>query len=347
MNDFTEERPAITAGANQASTNSQQSAQQKARTLLAKLQKALSGVVQTRPETLQRVIITLLCRGHLLIEDVPGTGKTTLARALSQALAVRMKRIQCTPDLMPSDITGVSVYNSEDHKFHFIPGPVFSNILLADEINRATPRTQSALLEAMGEGTVTCDRKTYPLPDPFFVIATQNPVAFSGTFPLPEAQADRFMMRLSLGYPNAAQEVAMMMAQLTGHPLDGVSPVLSEGHIKALQKQITSVTLSKGMAQYIQAIVEATRNHPSIKLGCSPRGSLALMHTARAAAFIQAQDHVTPDIVRSLLEPVLAHRMVFRDSALNDEEQRRSFWKALLEGIPVPDQADTSPTPYF
>lgn len=155
------------------------------------------------------------------------------------------------------------------------------------------------------------------------------------------------MMRLSLGYPNAAQEVAMMMAQLTGHPLDGVSPVLSEGHIKALQKQITSVTLSKCMAQYIQAIVEATRNHPSIKLGSSPRGSLALMHTARAAAFIQAQDHVTPDIVRSLLEPVLAHRMVFRDSALNDEEQRRSFWKALLEGIPVPDQADTSPTPYF
>ncbi len=187
---------------------------------LQRLQQNLSRVIQTQPHNLKLVLVTLLCRGHLLLEDAPGLGKTTLARALAQSLQLRMKRLQCTPDLMPSDITGISVYNSEEHKFHFMPGPVFSNVLLADEINRATPRTQSALLEAMAEGTVTADRKTYQLPNPFMVLATQNPVEFSGTYPLPEAQLDRFFMRISLGYPDEQQEVAMLLAQQSGHPLD-------------------------------------------------------------------------------------------------------------------------------
>ncbi|WP_370314859.1 AAA family ATPase [Thalassolituus sp.] len=311
--------------------------QDKARAILKQLQKRLGTVVQTSPEVLRLVTISLLCRGHLLIEDAPGVGKTTLARALSQALALNMKRIQCTPDLMPSDITGISVYNSEEHKFHFMPGPVFANILLADEINRATPRTQSALLEAMAEGTVTCDRKTYPLPDPFMVIATQNPVEYSGTFPLPEAQLDRFFMRISMGYPDARQEVAMMMAQLNGHPLSALEALLSEATVKVLQKQITKVQVSEPVATYISELVRATREREGVRLGASPRGSLALMQAARAAAFLRGSEYVDPEMVRSLLEPVLGHRLVFRDNTLNHPENRRSFWDGLLASVPVPD----------
>lgn len=311
--------------------------QDKARAILKQLQKRLGTVVQTSPEVLRLVTISLLCRGHLLIEDAPGVGKTTLARALSQALALNMKRIQCTPDLMPSDITGISVYNSDEHKFHFMPGPVFANILLADEINRATPRTQSALLEAMAEGTVTCDRKTYPLPDPFMVIATQNPVEYSGTFPLPEAQLDRFFMRISMGYPDARQEVAMMMAQLNGHPLSALEALLSEATVKVLQKQITKVQVSEPVTTYISELVRATREREGVRLGASPRGSLALMQAARAAAFLQGSEYVDPEMVRSLLEPVLGHRLVFRDNTLNHPENRRSFWDGLLASVPVPD----------
>ena len=314
-----------------------QGVQQKSLAVLKQLQKVLGGVVRTSPETLRLVTISLLCRGHLLIEDAPGLGKTTLARALSQALTLRMKRIQCTPDLMPSDITGISVYNSEEHKFHFIPGPVFSNLLLADEINRATPRTQSALLEAMAEGTVTCDRKTYPLPDPFMVIATQNPVEFSGTFPLPEAQLDRFFMRIGLGYPEEDQEVALMLAQLNGHPLDTLEPLLSEATVKVLQKQIQKVGVSEPMARYISALVRETRRQSGVRLGASPRGSLALMQAARAAALLQGKAHVTPDLVRPLLEPVLGHRVVFRDATLNHRDNRREFWENLLRSVPLPD----------
>ena len=312
-------------------------AQEKARQILRQLNKTLGKVVLTSPDTLRMVTISLLCRGHLLIEDAPGLGKTTLARALSQVLSVRMKRIQCTPDLMPSDITGISVYNSEEHKFHFMPGPVFANILLADEINRASPRTQSALLEAMAEGTVTCDRKTYPLLDPFMVIATQNPVEFSGTFPLPEAQLDRFFMRISMGYPDAKQETAMMLAQLNGHPLETLQALLSEAMVKVLQKQVQKISVSEPVASYISALVRATREQDGVRLGASPRGSLALMQAARAAALIDGREYVTPDMVRPLLEPVLGHRLIFRDNTLNNPENRKAFWTSLLAAVPVPD----------
>lgn len=317
--------------------NAPSAAQEKARGVMQQLQKTLAQVVQADNEKLRLVMVNLLCRGHLLIEDVPGLGKTTLARALSQTLALRMKRIQCTPDLMPSDITGISVYNSEEHKFHFMPGPVFSNILLADEINRATPRTQSALLEAMAEGTVTADRKTYPLPKPFMVIATQNPVEFNGTFPLPEAQLDRFFMRISLGYPDEKQEVAMMLAQLSGHPLDNLKPLLNEQSIIALQSQVEKVTLSEAIALYISQLVRATRTQPGVRLGASPRGSLALMRAARAMALLNGDGAVTPKVIAPLLEPVLGHRIVFRDATMSHHEERSAFWKKLLASVPVPD----------
>lgn len=305
--------------------------------LLQQLQNSLADVVQINSDTLQLVLVNLLCRGHLLIEDAPGLGKTTLARALSQALALRMKRVQCTPDLMPSDITGISVYNSEEHKFHFMPGPVFSNILLADEINRATPRTQSALLEAIAEGTVTADRKTYNLPKPFMVIATQNPVEYNGTFPLPEAQLDRFFMRLSLGYPDQEQELRLMQAQLSGHPLDKLSAVLNEKSLLALQAQAEKIVISQAMMQYISQLVRATREHPAVRLGASPRGSLALMRAARATALVNGKGAVTPDLIPALLEPVLGHRLIFRDNNLQQTSQRQAFWNQLVADIALPD----------
>ncbi|WP_189388946.1 AAA family ATPase [Bacterioplanes sanyensis] len=316
-----------------------QPATSKIQAMTSQLQTALASVVQAQPETLRLVVVCLLCRGHLLLEDAPGLGKTTLAKALSKALALRMKRIQCTPDLMPSDITGISVYNSEEHQFHFMPGPVFSNLVLADEINRATPRTQAALLEAMAEGTVSADRKTYQLPNPFMVMATQNPVEFSGTFPLPEAQLDRFFMRLSLGYPNEEQEVAMMMAQQQGHPLDALKPLLNETTLLALQAQVDKVTLAEPMARYISQLVRATREQPGVKLGASPRGSLALMQASRALALISGRKAVTPDVIKPLLEPILAHRILFRDAALQRIEGRQEFWQQLLSSVAVPDYA--------
>lgn len=320
---------------------------QKAQTVIQQLQSALGDVVKTSPDNLRLVLISLLCRGHLLLEDAPGLGKTTLARALSQILALRMKRVQCTPDLMPSDITGISIYNATEHKFDFIPGPIFSNILLADEINRATPRTQSALLEAMAEGTVTSDRKTYNLPSPFMVIATQNPVEFSGTFPLPEAQLDRFFMRLSLGYPDEAQEIAVMMGQLQGHPLDKLKPLINEATLNVLQKQVEKVTVSEPMVRYISQLVRETRIQPGVRLGVSPRGSLALMRAARAMAMLTGKVSVTPEVIPSLLEPILGHRIVFRDSSLNQKENRQEFWNKIIAAITIPDFPESENSGYY
>jgi MoxR-like ATPase len=304
---------------------------------LQDLYRNLSQVVLCRRESLLLTIVTLLCRGHLLIEDVPGLGKTTLARALAGSVKLDFRRLQCTPDLMPSDITGISVYNSDEHKFHFIPGPVFTHVLLADEINRATPRTQSALLEAMAEGTVTIDRETHALPDPFMVIATQNPVEFSGTYPLPEAQLDRFFMRISLGYPDAEQEQRLMLAQQSGHPLDNLKAVLEGESLKKLQSQCERVTLSREMVRYISELVRATRDHPQVRMGASPRGSLALMRASRAMAMLTGKRAVTPETVQALLEPVLAHRLVFREAELLRPDNRAAFWQSLQAGVAVPD----------
>jgi MoxR-like ATPase len=320
---------------------------QKAQAVVKQLQTALGDVVKTSTDNLRLVLISLLCRGHLLIEDAPGLGKTTLAKALSQLLTLRMKRVQCTPDLMPSDITGISIYNATEHKFDFIPGPVFSNILLADEINRATPRTQSALLEAMAESTVTSDRKTYNLPSPFMVIATQNPVEFSGTFPLPEAQLDRFFMRLSLGYPDEAQEIDIMMGQLQGHPLDKLKPLINEATLSVLQKQVEKVTISEPMVRYISQIVRETRIQPGVRLGVSPRGSLALMRAARAMAMLKGKTSVTPDIIPSLLEPILGHRIVFRDSSLNQADSRKEFWNKITTSVAIPDFPEAEESGYY
>lgn len=306
---------------------------------LQQLYKNLTSVIYCDRDALRLTLISLLCRGHLLIEDAPGLGKTTLARALAKSLALDMRRVQCTPDLMPSDITGISIYNRDEHRFEFMPGPVFTNVLLADEINRATPRTQSALLEAMAEGTVSIDRDTHSLPATFFVIATQNPVEFNGTYPLPEAQLDRFFMRISLGYPTVQQEKQILLSQQSGHPLQKLEAVMDEDHLQALQLRCEKVPVSDAVLDYIAELVAATRQQSSVKLGASPRGSLALMRASRAMALLEGQKTVTPELVQSLLDPVLGHRLIFKDAALLHAHKREAFWQDLLNSVPAPDYA--------
>jgi len=306
---------------------------------IQKLINNLANVIFCRQESLMLTLATVLCKGHLLIEDAPGLGKTTLAKALAKSLKLDFRRLQCTPDLMPSDVTGINVYHPEEHRFQFIPGPVFTNVLLADEINRATPRTQSALLEAMAEGTVSMDRETHALPEIFLVIATQNPIEFSGTYPLPEAQLDRFFMRISLGYPSVEQEKKIMFVQQHGHPLSGIEPVVDSDTLQALQKKVENVVLSDAILDYIGELVRATRHSSQVKMGASPRGSLALMRAARAMALLAGKTAVTPEIVQRLLEPVLAHRVLFKDLSLNSPENRHLFWQDLRSRVPVPDFA--------
>ncbi|MDO6683577.1 AAA family ATPase [Oceanobacter sp. 5_MG-2023] len=311
---------------------------------LQQLHKNLAKVIHCQPQSLLFTLTTLLCRGHLLIEDVPGLGKTTLARALAKSVQVDMRRLQCTPDVMPSDITGVSVFNPQDQSFHLSPGPIFTNLLLVDEINRATPRTQSALLEAMAEGTVSIDREIHALPAVFMVIATQNPVEFSGTYPLPEAQLDRFFMRISLGYPSEEQELGILQAQLSGHPLDTLEAVMSDKALQALQAHCEKIPLSEALLGYINQLVRATREHPKVQLGASPRGALALMRAARAMTLLTGKKQVTPHTVQLLVDPVLSHRLIFRNPGMNQAEQRQAFWDDLLAQIPVPDFARTPQT---
>jgi MoxR-like ATPase len=308
---------------------------------LQQLHKNLAKVIHCQPQSLLFTLTTLLCRGHLLIEDVPGLGKTTLARALAKSVQVDMRRLQCTPDLMPSDITGVNIFNQQEQLFRLAPGPIFTNFLLADEINRATPRTQSALLEAMAEGTVSLDREIHSLPDIFMVIATQNPVEFSGTYPLPEAQLDRFFMRISLGYPTEEQELSILQGQLTGHPLDYLEAVMTEKSLLALQAHCEKIPLSEPLLGYINQLVRATREHPKVQLGASPRGALALMRAARAMALLTGKKQVTPQTVQLLVDPILSHRLIFRDPRMNQPEQRQIFWDELLAQLPVPDFATT------
>ena len=280
--------------------------------LAARLIENVERVLLGKREAVETSVAALLARGHVLVEDVPGVGKTVLARALARSIQGEFRRIQCTPDLLPSDVTGVALYNPKDLAFEFRKGPVFANVLLADEINRATPRTQSALLESMEERQVSVDGQTHALPDPFFLIATQNPVELMGTFPLPEAQLDRFLVRVSLGYPDDATETRMMLLQREAHPLASLQPVCDSKALSEAQQAVARVHVQDAMASYVQRLCAETRKHAHAAYGASPRGSLSLMRAAQALASIQGQAFVTPDHVKRLAAAVLAHRIVVK-----------------------------------
>ncbi|MFN8077351.1 MAG: MoxR family ATPase [Kineosporiaceae bacterium] len=300
---------------------------------------AVESVIQGKPQEVRLVVTCLLAEGHLLLEDVPGTGKTTLARALASAVAVESTRIQFTPDLLPSDVTGVSIYSQATGEFVFRPGPVLSNIVLADEINRASPKTQSALLEVMEEGTVSVEGRQLPVPRPFMVVATQNPVDMEGTYVLPEAQLDRFLMRLSLGYPEPAAEAQMLRAQKHGPTVAHLAPVLTGLDVGAMIETVKQVEVAPAAEDYIVAVCAATRVMPEVRLGVSPRGSLALLRAARALAAVQGRTHLLPDDVKAVAGPVLTHRILLRPEAELAGFTSADAVRRALSDVPVPRTA--------
>ena len=304
-----------------------------------RLSETMGHVIRGKPEAIQMALVTLLSGGHLLIEDVPGIGKTTLAQTLAKAISCAFHRIQFTSDLMPSDIIGVSIWNAKEQEFVFKPGPLFSNIVLADEINRATPKTQSALLEAMSEFQVSVDNFTYELPKPFMVIATQNPIEHYGTYPLPESQLDRFFMRVRLGYPEESKEKEIIRNQEFEHPLKRVHAVLDRSELIMLQDQIKNVLVEDGVLSYILKIANATRNSPMIAVGCSPRGSLHFFRAAQALAFLHDRDYVIPDDVKKLAVPLLGHRILLKSSTVfqdNRAEEAERVIRQIVDSVPVP-----------
>jgi MoxR-like ATPase len=311
-------------------------AQAQAHDVYKRISANIERVIRGQSGPVRYVLAGLAAGGHVLLEDFPGTGKTTLAKALAMSIDARFKRIQFTPDLLPSDILGVSIYDQSDNRFHFHEGPVFTNILLADEINRASPRTQSALLEAMAEGQVSVDGRLHPLKDLFFVIATQNPVETSGVYPLPEAQMDRFGLKFSLGYVSREEEVGVLTDQGHRHPLEGLAPVVTLAEVMLLKEQTRRIAISDEIKGYVVDLAAATRTAPGVALGGGPRASLALMRTAQAAALFEGLDFVTPDHVRDLAVKVIAHRMVLDPQARFSGATEAGVVEDLLRALPAP-----------
>jgi len=296
----------------------------------------LEKVIIGKRQSTELVVIGLLCQGHVLIEDVPGVGKTMLARSLARSLDCDFNRIQFTPDMLPSDVTGVSIYNQQKNKFEFRPGPVLGQIILADEINRATPKTQAALLEAMEERQVTVDGVTHPLPTPFMVLATQNPIEYEGTFPLPEAQLDRFLLRLRLGYPTAADEIRIMDDQRLQHPIESLKPVVKLKEIKQAVEDVKQIYISAPVKKYILDLTTRTRQSGDVYLGASPRGSLSLARAGRARAALAGRDHVLPDDIKSLAVAVLGHRIIVSPAARMRDLSSDRIMQEIIASTPVP-----------
>lgn len=304
--------------------------------IAARIVNNVEQVIVGKRRIVELVLVALLCRGHVLIEDVPGTGKTMLAKSIARSIGSSFKRIQCTPDLLPGDVTGVSIFNQQTREFEFRPGPIMAQIVLADEINRATPKTQSALLEAMEERQITVDGVTHALPQPFIVLATQNPIEYEGTFPLPEAQLDRFLLRVHLGYADRIDEIAILKRQREGHPLETLPTVVDMNDLLHLQEVIKQVHVDDLIVEYIVALTTATRDHGDVYLGASTRGALALYRAAQAWAALNGRDFVTPDDVKVLAQPVLSHRLIVSPAARVRNVTAQAIIDEVLAAVPVP-----------
>jgi MoxR-like ATPase len=307
--------------------------------LLSRVRESVQSVIRGKNEVVQLTLVALFARGHLLIEDVPGVGKTTLAHSLARSFDCSFQRVQFTSDMLPSDVLGISIYNQQTENFEFRPGPVFANIVLADEINRTTPKTQSALLEAMNEFQVTVDNHTYPLPQPFMVVATQNPVEHHGTYPLPESQLDRFLMRLRIGYPSAESETEILKNSARADPVSKIRPSMTAGEVAGVQEAVRRVSVDDSLIQYLLAIVEKTRHHPDLTLGVSPRGSMMLYRAAQALALVEGRNYCIPDDFKRLVLPVFAHRSMVSSayaSNLKRSNHAEMILKEIVDSVAVP-----------
>jgi MoxR-like ATPase len=317
-------------------TNNNQSNTSIVQHVAERIAQSVGQVIIGKRNEIRLTLLGLLCKGHILIEDIPGTGKTTMAKAIARSMGCEFSRMQFTPDMLPSDITGVSIFNKKTDAFEFHPGPLMAQIVLADEINRATPKTQSALLEAMEERQITVEGRTYPMADPFIILATQNPIEYEGTFPLPEAQLDRFLLRIQLGYPAPAEELTVLSAQQYEHPLNQMQQVIGVQELLAAQQAVKEIYVAEEVKRYIIDLVTATRNHPDVYLGASPRGSLALFRTSQARAAMAGRDYVIPDDVKALVEVTLAHRVIVSTNARIKDISSRTIVNDVMMNTPVP-----------